>query len=212
MSGFLIVGAAPAPDPGGLYPVILAAARVVIAADAAGEWCAALGRVPEATVGDFDSSSAGAPARLAKAGSAVTTLSADKDISDLDACVLEARLRGATALTFTAAFSGRLDHTLAAFGTVIAASDLPSTIEEPAWRAMTVTNLDGPMALDLPESTVFTVISPCGATGVTIGGARYPLANADLRPLSSLGLSNLSAGRTVTISVEVGMLIVIVQR
>lgn len=212
MSAVLVAGAAAADDPGGFYPELLAAADVVIAADGAGEWCAALGRVPDVTVGDFDSASPGAAARLAAAGSAVVTLPAAKDISDLDACVVEARSRGASAITFTAAFSDRVDHTLAALGTFVAAADLRPRIEEPGWWAETVGPEHGPLRLELPGGVVFTVVSPSGARGVTIEGARYSLREAVLGPLSSRGLSNVSTGEAVTIRVAGGTLMVVVQR
>jgi thiamine pyrophosphokinase len=208
----LIVGAAPAADPGAFYASLIAAAEIVIAADAAGEWCTGLGRVPDATVGDFDSALQGAADRLASAGSSVTTLPVAKDESDLDACVLEARSRGARALTFTAAFSLRLDHTLAAFGSVLGAVDMQVSIEEPDWWAVASPADGGPVLLDLPAGTLFTVLAPAGADGVTIDGACFGLDGVRLDPLSSRGLSNVSTGECVKICAGEGRLLVMVQR
>jgi thiamine pyrophosphokinase len=212
MSTVLIVGAAPAQDEHGFYARLLAGAGVVIAADAAGEWCAGLGRVPDVTVGDFDSAAQGAAERLRAAGSGVVTLPTAKDVSDLDACVDEARRRGVRELTFAAAFTGRVDHNLASFGSVLAAADLGVRVEEPGWWAVPVTPEDPVSCLRLPGGTVFTVIAPGGATGVTIEGCVYPLSDAALEPLSSLGLSNIASGDGVGIRTGSGRLLVIVQR
>lgn len=124
MTAFTIVGASPAADDRDFYRALLAGSEAVIAADAAGEWCVALGRVPDLTIGDFDSAADGAVARLVAAGSRVVELPAEKDVSDLDAALERARRLGAQAVTFTAAFSDRIDHTLAALGTVLSAADL----------------------------------------------------------------------------------------
>jgi thiamine pyrophosphokinase len=212
MSEFLIVGAAPARDTGGFYQALVRGAAHVIAADAAGEWCVSLGRVPDLTVGDFDSSTPGAQERLVAGGSEVVSLPREKDESDLEACARAARTRGAGRLTFAAAFEGRMDHSLAALGTVLRCADLGATIEEPAWRAEVVTAASGPHAVHLGEGALFTVVSAEGAAGVSISGARYPLEDARLDSLSSLGLSNIAVTPVVTITVSAGMVLVIVQR
>jgi thiamine pyrophosphokinase len=211
MSDAIIVGAAPSADANDFYPLLLSRAKRVIAADAAGEWCVALGRVPDMTVGDFDSALDHAVERLGAAGSQVLVLPREKDVSDLDACLEQARTLGATRLTFTAAFADRVDHTLVAIGTVLRGADLGARIEEPAWWAETVTPARGPLRLRLGAGAVFTILAPGGASGVSVSGARFPLAEAALEPLASLGLSNVSAG-DVTIGVRAGTLLVVVQR
>jgi thiamine pyrophosphokinase len=208
----LIIGAAPAFDDGDFYKTLVMEADLVVAADGAGEWCSAMGRVPDVTVGDFDSALPGAAERLAAAGSEVRELPVDKDMSDLDACVDAARALGATEMTFTAAFSRRMDHTLAAIGTVLRASDIGATVQEPQWWAVASSAQAAPLLLDLLDGTTFTVVSCDGADGVTIRGGRYDLDGARLEPFSSRGLSNVSMGEPVTIHAEQGRLLVIVQR
>jgi thiamine pyrophosphokinase len=212
MSEMTIVGAAPSADHRDFYRALLSRARGLIAADAAGEWCVELGRVPDLTVGDFDSAGEGAVERLRSAGSRILELPCEKDRSDLDACLDEARTLGATSVVFTAAFAARIDHTLAALGTVMRAAELGARIEEPAWWAEALTPGRGPLRLHLGKGTLFTILAPAGASGVSVSCARFPLIGAALEPLSSLGLSNISTGGDVTIAVEEGTLLVVVQR
>jgi thiamine pyrophosphokinase len=118
MTHALVVGAAPATGAEVYYRALLGTYDLVVAADAAGEWCASLGRVPGVVIGDFDSSADGAADRLGAAGALVIRLPRDKDVSDLDAAVDAAIDHGATNVTLTAAFTGRIDHTLCAFGSL----------------------------------------------------------------------------------------------
>ncbi len=210
-SSTLIVGAAPESGGETFYRELLGRAARVIAADGAGEWCAGLGRLPDIVLGDFDSATPGADTRLADAGVRVVRLSLDKDLSDLDACVLEARRLGWAPVTLTAAFVGRLDHTLAALGAVMRATDLDSVVEEPAWTGTPV-GPTRPWTCDMPAGALFSVLASAGADGVSIRGARYALDGARLEPLSSLGVSNVASGGYVTVSVALGTALVIVQR
>ncbi len=212
MSGCLIVGAAPAVDRAGFYRASIREAEWLIAADAAGEWCVQMGRVPDLTVGDFDSATAGARERLQAAGSAVVSLPTAKDESDLDACAAAARARGVDWVTFTAAFEGRVDHTLAALGTVMRCADIGASVSEPTWWAQVVAQADGPQTLPIPAGGLFTVVSAAGASGLSIEGARFPLRGSELEPLSALGLSNVAVSDGVTLRVGRGMVLVIVQR
>lgn len=206
----LIVGAAPAPGHDGFYRGLLAEYEVVIAADAAGEWCIRLGRVPDVTVGDFDSAVPGAQSRLEAAGSRVVVAPVHKDSSDLDLCVLEARSLGAAQVVFAAAFTERPDHTLAALGSVLACSDLEAVVREPRWEAWTVGG-EGPStrSIQLAPGRTFSVIAPGGASGVSIEGGLYHLSDGDLAPLSSLGLSNTASRNDVVVSVRTGCVLVL---
>lgn len=210
MRGCLVVGAAPQPDSESFYAALAASHALVIAADAAAEWCMQLGRIPDLAVGDFDSAAQGAPERLRDAGVEVIVLPVDKDDSDLDCCVALARSRGHSSLTLTASYTGRMDHTLCAVGSLVR-SGPGSRIEEPSWWAHVVDETSGVQVLDLPCGSTFTVLSPGGACGVTVSGARYPADEVDLAPLSSLGLSNVAIG-SVSVAVRAGTVIITGER
>ena len=210
MTSFLVVGAAPAAGCDEFYRGLLGEYDMVLAADAAGEWCVLLGRVPDVTVGDFDSAAPGARERLEAAGSRVVVAPVRKDSSDLDLCVAEARALGAVSIAFTAAFTQRPDHTLAALGSVMACGDLGAVVREPQWDAWTVGG-DGPRVkvIGLSPGRTFSVISPGGASGVSIEGGLYPLSDGDLAPLSSLGLSNIAAGGEIVVRACTGCVLVL---
>lgn len=207
----LIVGAAPSAGHEAFYARLLAGYRTVVAADAAGEWCVGLGRIPELVVADFDSSSPGAADRLRSLGSRVVEIPQAKDATDLEVCLLEAR-GSCDRVDFCAAFEGRVDHTLAAIGTVLGAADLSATVREPTWTGHALDGATrGHLLLEMAPGTLFSLVAPSGARGVSIIGAAYPLAEAVLGPLSGLGVSNVAERASVEVSVTEGRVLVIVQ-
>ncbi len=206
----MIVGAAPVAGSEALIAGLAKECQLVVAADAAGEWCISAGVVPDIAVGDFDSARPGAEKRLRGAGVRVLRFPAEKDESDLDLAVAAAREAGATRLVFSACTSARLDHTLAALGTVAANADLHPTVREPHLTAWAVTSTDdGCLALTLPAGTTVSVIAIGEASGVTLDGFMYPLADATLDPLSSRGISNVTTGDSSTVRVGSGTLLVV---
>lgn len=209
----LVVGAAPIPDAEGFYRALLARAEHVVACDAAGEWCLSLGRRPDLVVGDFDSAQAGAAGRLEAAGIEVIRYPVAKDESDLDLALAAARNRGAVQVTFTAAFSERLDHTLSAIGTLLRASDLAPRIDEPALSGALVDAMSCPsVELPVDPGSTVSVLALRAASGVTLDGLHYPLVGANLPLLSSLGLSNIARGDVVRVSLAEGTVLVIASR
>lgn len=209
MTYSLVVGAAPEAGEEGFYRALLTDAAFVVAADAAGEWCVALDRVPDVIVGDFDSSDLGARDRLAALGAEVIAFPQDKDETDLELAADVACARCTAPIVFTAAFSRRLDHTLAALGALTRAGS-GARVLEPHWSAF-VCAPGADLNLDPPEGTVVSVIATGDAAGVTVSGMKWPLEGATLAPLSGLGVSNRACGGTVCVSTQAGTLIVFVQ-
>jgi thiamine pyrophosphokinase len=206
----LIVGASPAAGGEAFYRALLREPRVLIAADGAGEWCAGMGRIPSAVVGDFDSARPGARARLEAAGVSVESLPAVKDVTDLEACVAFARRAGVRSVDFCAAFVARPDHTLASIGTVLAAADLGARVREPDWTGWALEGAARPnVELTLSAGATFSLLSPAGARGVTVTGARYALRDAALPALSGLGVSNVATSPTTSVSVASGTVLVV---
>jgi thiamine pyrophosphokinase len=206
----LVVGAAPVPGEYAFYNALLAEAHEVIAADAAAEWCVALGRVPDVAVGDFDSAEPGAAERLTALGVDVTCFPTDKDVSDLDLAVATARGRGARSVTLTACAHLRLDHTLAALGTLMGTADLDGELVEPEFAAWPL-DADSRRVIHLvgPTGALVSVFSIGGtAEGVTLDGFRFPLDDAVLPPLSSLGLSNALRSSSASVALGHGRLLV----
>jgi thiamine pyrophosphokinase len=207
MSFTVVVGAAPEPGQDSFYAALLMQARLVIAADAAAEWCIGLGVKPEVAIGDFDSAEPGATQRLAAAGVEVLERPADKNETDLELAVDLARIRSSDPIVVTAAFTRRLDHTLAALGTLLRAG-LGASVREPGWGAVVVSPRH-PVTLDLVAGTLVSILAVGDASGVTLSGTRWLLASEDLCGLSGRGVSNTALGGVVGVAVEVGTLLVI---
>ena len=207
----LVIGACWADGADDFYAALAADHELVVAADAAAERLLALGTAPDIACGDFDSAEPGAAERLEDAGVAVRTYAAEKDETDLDLALDAARAAGATSVTFTGAFRGRLDHTLAALGTMAAAADLAATAIEPDLHIWVVDGAACPvLELALAPGTLVSVVAfGTPPTGVTLSGMRYPLAGATLSPLSGLGVSNVAEGSTQIVTLSTGTLLVL---
>jgi thiamine pyrophosphokinase len=208
MTFTLIVGAAPALGAQDFYKALLARAEHVVAADAASEWCVGLGRMPDVAVGDFDGSRPGAPERLRAAGVEVVRHPADKDATDLDLAVALALQRFGSPLVLTAAFTSRLDHTLAALGTLVRAGADASACE-PSWTVH-VCRPGRVLRVATHARDLVSIVAPAGAGRVSATGVRWPLRDAPLDAMSGLGVSNEALGDTVEIEVGEGTLLVFV--
>jgi len=205
----LVAGAAPLAGNATFYSELLSSAARVVAADAAGEWCVSLGRVPDVVVGDFDSALPGAAERLEGLGAEVVRLPREKDVTDLDAAVDVARQRFESDVVLCAAFSEAVDHTLASFGTLLRAPGRP-VVREPDWTGYVVRPGE-PLRVPVGTGRTFSVLAPAGAEGVAIEGAAWELADAHLDPLSGRGVSNVTSGDILSVSVRKGALIVAIR-
>ena len=209
----LIVGAAPAENGAGHYHMLVEAADVLIAADGGLLICLEAGRVPDYCVGDFDSTPADALASAAGLGAQVRRFPADKDVSDLDLAVSVARELGCTQVTFTAAFAGRLDHTLAALGPVVSAADLGGACDEPGWWGIPVCSpIEAAHEFREPVGTTLSVIAMGADATVNATGLAYPMSGTVLSAFSSRGLSNVVSEHEQRIEVVSGSVLVIVNR
>lgn len=205
----LIIGAAPVPGAERFYRELLERFHVLIACDAAAEWCMRLGCPPSYAVGDFDSARPGALERLRAAGIEVLAYPRDKDETDLDLAAAHAESLRAASLTFTAAFSGRLDHTLAAIGTLRRFSGLAPIVLEPGFTAWLLSERARPaLAFECEPGTLFSVLAIDPIVGLSVNGARYPAHDLDVGTLSSATISNEAAGRRVQVRLRQGTALV----
>ncbi|MCX8007577.1 MAG: thiamine diphosphokinase [Coriobacteriia bacterium] len=209
----LIVGAAPHPGARSFYRELLGGFDIIVACDAAAEWCIDLGRVPDVAVGDFDSARPGAIERLASAGVRVAAYPRDKDDTDLDLAASEVLSLGVGSVAFTAAFTGRLDHTLAALGTARRCAALAPVILEPAYIAWVLAP-EGRVrvSFDAPAGAVFSVVAIEAVPGLCVTGGRYAAAGLDVPPFSSRTISNEALGGRVEVSLDEGATLVVLHR
>lgn len=208
----LIVGAAPVPGEGRAYRHIVEAAQHVIAADGGLAVCLAAGRMPEVVLGDFDSLAPRMLEQARDAGVKIVRHPVEKNESDLDLALSYARETGSAGVCFTAAFSGRIDHTLAALGTLLRSADLDGRLAEPKLDGYALHARHRPsIVLAASPGQTMSVFAFDPETVVSMEGVRYPLVSQPLPVLSSLGLSNVALGREQTFTVHAGSALVLVQ-
>lgn len=197
---------------GTLHPTSRLKAAVLgsraIAADGGMRHAQPLGLTPELWVGDFDSSG-NLPVEAFSEVQRVP-YPAQKNLTDGEIAIEEARIRGATHLILAGALGGeRSDHALMhlLLSVALAAEGLNvqlSSGEEEAWPLLpgkTVT-------LDLPKGSLFSILGFSALNGLSILGARYPLKDFSLAFGSSRTISNVAEG-PVTLSLDSGDAIIL---
>jgi len=173
-----------------------------IAADGGMEHALSLGVMPEAWVGDFDSTNAALLERFP--GIARETHPAEKELTDGELAVRTALAAGASRIILAGAMGGsRSDHSIA--------HQLHAVSLAEAGHAVSLTSGDeegyplvpGALTLDLPQGSLFSVMGFSRLEALSIRNARYPLDNFDLGFGSSRTLSNVAEGE-VTFSLRAG--------
>jgi len=174
-----------------------------IAADGGMRHAEPLGLMPELWVGDFDSSS-DLPVE-AFPDIHRMPYPAQKNLTDGEIAIEEARIRGAKSLILAGALGGeRSDHALmhlllsVALATKGLDVHLSSGTEE-AWPLLPGKT----QVLDLPKGSLFSILGFSALKGLSILGARYPLKDFSLAFGSSRTISNVAEG-PVTLSLDSG--------
>ncbi len=189
-------------------------ADILLAADSGGAWLASIGRRPDRLVGDFDSLDSRLLGELEDAGVPVERHRAEKDETDAELALERAVELGADEITVLGALAGeRLDHELANLLLIADPRWIGSLRDLRVIRGGTIVRpLHGPGLLEL-EAPLGAIVSllPVGgdAIGVRTGGLRYPLHGDVLRFGRSRGLSNVVEEAPASVSVAVGVLLVI---
>jgi thiamine pyrophosphokinase len=190
------------------------AGALLIAADGGLDHALAAGLTPAVLIGDLDSVSAAA-LEWANEHAEVFAHSVDKGETDTELAVAYAAGLDPERLVLLAGQPERerLDHLVTTFGS-LGAPGLAGIASLEAWwggEELRVAHGPGTIVLDLAPGTTFSVLAmhgPC--TGITVGGARWPLVDHDLAPLVGLGVSNEAATRPVSVSVATGIVTVVV--
>ena len=209
----LLVCASPSPGSAELVGRMAPSYDLIIAVDGGGSVCTEAGVIPDLLVGDFDSLPSVEVDRFIARGVKTLAYPADKDQTDLELALDETRRQGVDTVTITAASSGRLDHTLAVMGALAAAQDLRPTLREPDLSAWILTPSWRPsVRLKGSEATISVLALTARAT-VSVTGVRWPLTEATLGSLSSLGVSNIITDTTgAMVLVDEGVALVLSPR
>ena len=177
----------------------------VIACDRGYAHCIRLGIKPDLLISDFDSYQG----EIAP-GVALDRHIPEKDDTDTMLAVCHAVDHGFEELVLCCALGGRLDHLVANLQTMVFARRRGLRVsllsEDTEIHVLQRESLSLPRR-DGWSLSLFAVDGPC--RGVSIRGAYYPLNDAELLPSFPLGVSNCWSEEYAEISVDEGILMVI---
>ena len=159
-------------------------APTVVAADGGADTALEAGLSPRAVIGDFDSISAAARARLPET---ILHPMADQDTTDFEKCLAHVSAPLLIGLGFT---GDRLDHQMAACSALV---------RHAAQRCILLDSADlvflCPPALVLPLVPGCRVsLFPMGAVEGASDGLRWPIGGLSLAPDGRIGTSNVAEG------------------
>jgi thiamine pyrophosphokinase len=202
----------------GIVPDLASARRliqpgdVLFAVDGGTRHVLALGLLPAVVIGDLDSLEPDSRQILEAHGVEIRQHPRDKDETDLELTLRDARAGGYREIIILGALGGRLDQTLGNL----------ALLTKPEWAVLDIRLDDG------VEETLFTrsrcavhgkpadIISllPWGGevTGVCTEGLRWPLYTETLFPDKTRGISNEMVSGDASISLETGLLLVVHRR
>jgi thiamine pyrophosphokinase len=186
---------------------------LVIAADSGLHTAQKLNMHVDFVVGDFDSVDASALARATSAHTQAIRHSADKDFTDLESALLLAVDKNSQHIIIVTAGGGRLDHQ---FGFVAAMFNpkLRNCKVEALWQNNRLFALQGPANCDIATQVGDTVAIQSfsdKSEKISTTGLQWQLTNESLNNFETRGVSNIATKEQVSVSVELGQLIVIHQ-
>ncbi|MCL1588573.1 MAG: thiamine diphosphokinase [Actinomycetia bacterium] len=192
--------------------VAVAPSSFVIAADSGYDNARSMGVTVDILVGDMDSISAAGLAEAEELGVIIERFPSDKDATDLELAIDTALRRGANHVTIYAGEAGSFGHLL---GVALGLTDKRWAEVSVVWRiggASVYRSLPSfPVRLHSEIGSIVTILPIGDTTGVTASGLRWPLDNSDLERGTTLGLSNVSTSPVISISVQTGALLIIVE-
>ena len=186
---------------------------LVIAADSGLHTAQKLNMHVDFVVGDFDSVDASALARATSAHTQAIRHSADKDFTDLESALLLAVDKNSQHIIIVTAGGGRLDHQ---FGFIAAMFNpkLRNCKVEALWQNNRLFALQGPANCDIATQVGDTVAIQSFSNKsekISTTGLQWQLTNESLNNFETRGVSNIATKEQVSVSVELGQLLVIHQ-
>lgn len=187
------------------FPVSFTKADFVIACDAGYIHAKRADIVPDVIIGDFDSYLGDLPG-----GVEIIRTKPEKDDTDTMMALKLAIRRGYRRIMLVGALGGRVDHMLANISLIAFAATKGADLQIVDGHHQIFAVRDGKRRV--PRSSwrnlsVFAFDTEC--TGVTLRGVKYPLEGAVLTNTFALGVSNEFTEDIAEISVESGILIVV---
>jgi thiamine pyrophosphokinase len=185
---------------------------LVIAADSGYDNARSLDVAVDVLVGDMDSISAETLASAVALGVTIERYPIDKDATDLEIAIDTAIERGATRITVYGGEGGSFSHLL---GNALGITANRWADVHIVWKLGNATVYralpSSPVSIHTTLGTLVTVLPIGDTAGVTSNGLRWALTDSDLARGTSRGLSNVALDQAVSISVDSGALLIIVE-
>jgi len=166
------------------------------------------GIAPDIAIGDFDSAQA-------PQGVEVAFLPAEKDVTDLRACVDHGLKKGCKTFVLLCCTGGRLDHFLANLS-LLEYLDSAGTrgVIANSRNLIRFMGIERRLSFDPVEGYKYVSVLAADPVcrGVTLAGMKYPLNNATVTREDAIGVSNEPIGGKITISIDSGRIYVILSR
>jgi thiamine pyrophosphokinase len=187
----------------------LPADAYVIAADSGYAHAIAMGFVPHELVGDMDSIAAVDLTDARDSNILISQFPADKDLTDTEIAISSAIARQSTHITVVSGGGDRFDHVLAMVHSLASSAlTIDTTLLIGRARASYATYTKEFRINTQPGNTI-SLIPIGGAATVTTTGFQWELNNDTLQSFASRGVSNITTGESVSISVTDGSLAVV---
>ncbi|MCL2617222.1 MAG: thiamine diphosphokinase [Defluviitaleaceae bacterium] len=178
---------------------------IIICADSGYNHAANMRLQVNVVVGDFDSIG-NIPQDIP-----VVRYPAKKDLTDTELAIEHARNMGSKHFLLIAATGSRLDHTITnilLLKNFLARGEHSMIIDEHNKIMLT----DSQLRLYEPPGSIVSLVPLSDCLGVTTEGLEYPLHNATLYIGKGLGVSNVMLEGNASVSVQDGLLLVIIAR
>ncbi len=203
----LIVCAAPQQGSEALVAHLAEQHERVLGVDGGAAVCLRAGVTPNAVIGDLDSLTSEELAQLTEREVPIHRYPVDKDVTDLDLAIDWARAQGEREVTLTACFSGRLDHTLAAAGSMARAADVSARLEEPGCQGWVLAPGHRETLTREPDGRFLSLLALTPDARISASGVRWPLEDELLSLMSSRGVSNRVVSAHAEIRVHSGIVL-----
>lgn len=198
-----------------LFPVGIDIDRIskVIAADSGIELAQKHGVKVDCLIGDMDSASEEAIEKAQKDGVEIFLFNRDKDLTDFELAIEEAKKYDADELIIIGGGGQRTDHLIS--NLAVLAGETTAQYKVGAYfenEIIKVCRENQPYELELEVGTQFSLVPINGkAIGVTSTGTKWDLTDATLEPSSALGISNTALADKITVQITGGTLLVFQQ-
>ena len=183
---------------------------LVLCADGGAHLASKLGLTIHGVVGDFDSIDQQLLGQLKQQGVKLHQHPADKDLTDLELCLIEALKHRPSELTLLSALGGRIDHHLTNIF-LLAREEYQHISTHIVDRNLRLSYVrGGETALEFGGNSgdLFSlIVLSAQAEGVNISGAKWNLQNAALRFGEARTISNRFKSENVRVSLDSGMLL-----